>query len=177
MRIFTVIVGAVFILSGVWCFSHPGLNFLAVAFPLGLVMILAGINAALDFVVRRKQEGLASLRLAEGILLILAGALVTQDLLYMDDMIIMFFSMWIIFMGCIRCSMVLSLIKSRIRTWFVTLALGVLSIAAGIQGLFNLTTDGMTMVLMIGSFVMLYGINIMLTGVQMIKRKEEPKHE
>ncbi|MBO5666433.1 MAG: DUF308 domain-containing protein, partial [Firmicutes bacterium] len=157
MRIFTVLVGAIFILSGVWCFSHPGLNFPAIVFPLGIVMILAGINAALDFVVRRKQEGLSALRLTEGILLILAGIFLIQDLLFRDDMFIMFFSMWILFMGCIRCVMSLTLIKRRIRTWFVTLAIGIVSIAAGLHGLFHLTTDGMTMVLLIGGFIILYG--------------------
>ncbi|MBQ9932170.1 MAG: DUF308 domain-containing protein [Firmicutes bacterium] len=177
MRIFTVVIGALFILSGVWCFSHPGLNFLAIAFPIGLVMILGGINALLDFVLKRKKESVSALRLAEGILLVISGLLVIQDLLYMDDMILMFFSMWILFMGALRCTASLPLVKLKIRTWYVTLAVGVVCIIAGILGLFDLAASGMQMVLYVGSFIALHGINIMIMGVQGNGRKEEPKNE
>ena len=43
MRMLTIIGGVLMLLTGIFCFINPGQTFLAIAFVIGLVMVLNGI--------------------------------------------------------------------------------------------------------------------------------------
>ena len=44
MRMLTIIGGVLMLLTGIFCFINPGQTFLAIAFVIGLVMVLNGLD-------------------------------------------------------------------------------------------------------------------------------------
>ncbi len=177
MRVFTIVIGAVLILAGAWSFAYPGQTFLGIAFIVGLVMILSGINAIADFFSQRRLSDGASLRLAEGIVTVIFGGLIMTELLWLEEVILMFFVAWIIFMGVLRATGSLSLLALKIKTWYAGLIMGIICIFVGIYGLTKITEAGMTMVLLIGLFLMLHGINVLIVGLQRKAVREVLKNE
>ncbi|MDO4552741.1 MAG: DUF308 domain-containing protein [Bacillota bacterium] len=167
MRILTFIAGALLMLAGVWCFAHPGATFLSLAFVLGWAMVFGGAVDILAFIPNRKQLGTSGWQLANGALTLLLGILVLCNLLITDAVLVFFFGMWVMFSGVLRCVASFGLRAMGIPGWYWSLVMGAVSVAAGVYAFLNPLVAGLAMVLLLGAFFIIQGVNLFIAGLQM----------
>lgn len=180
MRTVTFLSGIFLLFAGVWCYANPGATFLSIAFVLGAAMIFSGVSSLAAFIFDHKMKtGDVTLwRLAEGFITLILGFVVSSNQLVTDAMVPVFFGMWILFSGTLRVLASFTLKRAGITTWKWGLTGGVVSIIAGIFAFLHPIVAAFEVVLIIGTFFMLQGINIITAGVHMqgkLKRRGE-KH-
>lgn len=169
MRIATILSGIILIGTGIWCFAHPGETFLPLAFILGIVILVSGINNIISFTVYRKLTEHAFWQLADGILSVVLSGIIISGLLITDSIAVIFFGMWIMFSGVLKITASFVIKKMKIYGWYWVLIFGVLSLIAGVCAFVNPLADGLAVVMIIGGAFVLQGANLMIMGVQMKK--------
>ncbi|MDO5311655.1 MAG: DUF308 domain-containing protein, partial [Clostridia bacterium] len=90
MRVLTILSGVLMALTGLFCFMNPGQTFLAVAFVIGLVMILNGAVHILGYVVGRGLHNKGDNNgwiLVDALITLLLGILVLCNQLVADTSI------------------------------------------------------------------------------------------
>lgn len=177
MKILTFVAGGLLVLAGVWCFAHPGVTFLSLAFVLGCAMVFSGLCNILCFFVTRKHNESAAWLLADGILTSILGVIVLQNLLITDSFLILFFGMWIMFTGCLRIVAAIGLRKAKTPGWLWGLLAGALCVLAGVYAFIDPLIAGLAMVVLLGVFFILQGVNMVIVGLQMKapRRAETPE--
>ncbi|MBN7771953.1 HdeD family acid-resistance protein [Clostridium aminobutyricum] len=172
MRIITIISGILFVLSGLWCIINQGVTFAALAFIVGLVMVIAGLMAGLSvFSIREKDSNLRWALVEAGITVIL-GAVVLSNQLVTDLIVVMFFGMWVLFSGCNRLVASWDLKKVEHKGWRWVFMLAVISLFAGIYSFFNATLEGLPMGMLVGLFFLIQGVNTLTLGIIMPRSKK-----
>ena len=165
MRILAVITGIVLMLTGIWSIANRGTVFASIAFVLGCVMVFAGLLSILIyFFAPGKQSGFGWF-LAEGMITAALGGVVLANQLSIDAMILPFFGMWILFCGVMRIVASLHLILSKNNSWIFTLFLGLVSAAGGGYAFFNQVLAGISLIIMIGLYFLIQGVNVLTYGV------------
>lgn len=178
MRILTIVTGVILALTGVWCFANPGTTFLALAFVLGIVMIICGISEGFTYVSMKKKGIVHMWVLEEAVLSVLLGITVLANQLATDAMVPVFFGLWVIFSGVVRIIGGIAL-KGQVthKGWLWTLILGVMGIIIGTYCFYNPVVAGFEIVILVGMTFMLQGINICSVGIQMPHKSHKKKME
>lgn len=172
MRILTIITGVLLVLTGLWCVANQGAAFTALAFVLGIVMIIKGLISALAFFRRKEQPEGLEWNLAEAMVSIILGIVVLSNQLATDLMIIMFFGMWLLFAGCNGIAFSLALKNREDKMWNWTLILGIVSVAVGIYAFLNPIIAGLAAGLVVGIIFLVQGVNTLVFGITMPKSKK-----
>ncbi len=97
MKVFKILAGILLIITGIFCFAHPGELFPYVAFPLGCAMLASGVFSAFVYFWYSRKGEISNYIIAEGLLSIILGGLVLSNQLLADAAIPVFFGMWVIF--------------------------------------------------------------------------------
>lgn len=178
MRIIKIIAGLVLIITGVLCFAYPGATFIYIAFLLGCAMLFSGVSGILVYIVINLKKESSGLILAEGLLSIILGTLVLLNQLATDAVVPLVFGMWVMFSGILRVVVSLEMKHAGIHIWKWILAQGMISILAGTYAFVNTILLGVSVLLIVGIFFVIQGVNILTTGINMplFKRKKEIKH-
>lgn len=171
MRILTIATGIMMMLTSVWCFAVPGAVYAAIAFILGSVMVFAGLSGAFAYFFAHERSVGAPWILAESILTFLLGCLVLMNQLAIDAVIPMFFGMWVLFSGVLRIMASFALRKAENRLWILVLVFGLLSTVVGIYAFFNPAMAALAIVLLIGIFFLMQGVNVLTFGIAMPGKK------
>ena len=172
MRIVTIISGLFMLLAGVWCFANPGASFLALAFVLGIVMIIAGITGATNYFTEKNRNAEGGWVIAESILTFILGCIVLSNQLLVDAMVVIFFGMWLLFSGCLRIVAAFQLRRLQEKTWHWTLGFGIVASFAGLYAFINPITFGLSAVLIVGAFFVVQGANVLVVGINMPHKKK-----
>ena len=170
MRIITIAAGVILVITSVWCFAHPGVSFLALAFILGIAMLIHGISIILGYFAYRDRHG--GWVLAEGIISTVLGCIVLSNQLATDAMIPLFFGMWVIFSGAVRLSAGLEARRKSERAWGLILGLGAAGLAVGVYCFFNPVAAAVALGILIGMTFLLQGINMLTFGILMPGKKD-----
>lgn len=173
MKTVTIVTGGILMLTGVWCLANPGATFLSLAFIIGIVMLIVGLNGFFAYGELKKQGEPVSYLLPEAIVSVILGAIVLSNQLVSDAAIPIFFGMWIMYSGIMRVLIAVSKKRSGDeKGWVIILIPGLLSIAAGVYSFYNPIAAGIAIVIMIGVFFLIQGLNTMSTGLQMQGKKK-----
>lgn len=178
MRILTIISGIMMILTGLWCVANQGVAFAALAFVLGIAMLINGIIVAGAFIkMKKRPEGMGWV-LSDALVGIILGCIVLSNQLVTDLIIVMFFGMWMLFSGSNRIVGSMTLKKQENKSWGWTMGLGVISTTAGIFSFLNASFVGIALGILIGVFFLIQGINILTFGISMahVKRHHHLLH-
>ena len=128
-------------------------------------MIFAGLLSILIyFFASGKQLGFGWF-LAEGFITLILGGIVLANQLVTDSVIPVFFGMWILFCGVMRVVASLHLVMSKNNSWLINLFLGLISAAAGGYAFFNQILLGISIIILIGIYFLIQGVNILAYGV------------
>ena len=165
MRIVTILSGLFVLGTGIWCFAHPGVPFITIAFVLGIAMMISGLSNILAYVVFRKINPCVSWQFADGLLTAIFASVVLSDTVLTDAMVVLFFGMWIQFSGVLRIMASMDIRSKRVTGWYWVLIPGVLNLLAGIYSLFNPLLAGFALVIVIGGIFILQGVNGVVGGI------------
>lgn len=187
MRVLTIISGALMILSGVFCFMNTGQTFLAMAFIIGIVMVLNGGIHILGYIMGRGLNNRGDNNgwiLVDGVITLMLGVLVLANQLVADTSINMVFGMWLLVSGVLRleASSRINFINKK-KNFVITFVTGLLTTLLGVFGFVNPLVAFVSTIVLLGVFMMMQGINAIELGIDMphekkkiikIYRKREP---
>ena len=163
-------------LSGIFCIMNPGQTFLAVAFIIGLVMILNGVVHIIGYLVGRGFHNKGDNNgwiLVDSLITLLLGILVLCNQLVADTSINMVFGMWVLVSGVLRIEAATRINPETKRSNFiVTLLTGVLTTVIGLLGFANPFSSVLTTMILLGVFLVMQGINIIELGINMPHEKK-----
>lgn len=168
MKAVTVIIGVLFIGTGIYCFVNMKAAFLSLALILGLALLAYGVGQVFTWFTDRQNKGLTVWALAEGILTALIGALVVFYPFQTDFVLAVWFAAWLMVSGIMR---IVGSLKTRKllpgAPWGFMFAMGIIGILVGIYCLVHPMVTGMALALMLGIFFVLQGINCIAFGINL----------
>ncbi|MDO4870109.1 MAG: DUF308 domain-containing protein [Bacillota bacterium] len=176
MRVLTIIGGILMIAGGAFCFINSGQTFLNIAFVVGAIMVINGVIHSLAYFVGRGLHNKGDNNgwiLIDGLLTLLLGVLILCNQLVVDIAIPMIFGMWVLVSGLLRIEAASRINRERKSTNFkATLITGIATTCIGIFGFVDPLFTWVTVVSLLGIFLILQGINAIELGIDMPHEKK-----
>ncbi len=180
MRVITLAGGFLMVATGAFCFINPGQTFMTMAFVIGSVMVINGVIHALGFLLARGSFGIGDNNgwiLIDAILTLLLGILILCNQLTVDMAIPMIFGMWVLVSGLLRFEAATRINRQKkpgnFKAAFIT---GLVTILVGLVGFINPFVTYVSVIILLGSFLVIQGINSIELGINMPhKAKEDAK--
>ncbi|MBD5548653.1 MAG: hypothetical protein HDQ97_14895 [Lachnospiraceae bacterium] len=176
MKVFNCILGVLAILGSVYCMFYPGLTFLNSGWIVAALLGARGICGISYFAANRNKPGKSKGEVVAGIIGLIMGivaAVISVCALFMpgvrlmlDIIIICMFSGWLVVSGASSIAAAFQVKKLGIKTWILTLILGILVLLSGIYGIFHLIFMAQTIGILIGVLLMTYGCRLILTAFE-----------
>ncbi len=175
MRLLTIISGVMLVLTGLFCFANSGETFLALAFVLGLVMIMSSIIQLISYWWgRNDRTDNNGWIFAESIITLILGILVQTSLIAADAAIPMVFGLWVMFSGVLRFVVATMINPSKKTSNFVwTIVIGLVGIFIGIYAFVNPLTANLPIAVLLGIIFLMQGIGILELGIHMPHQKKD----
>lgn len=177
MRLLTIISGIIFVLTGLFCFANSGETFLALAFILGLVMIVSSVIQIVSYWWGRDDRtDNNGWIFVEAIITLIIGILVQTSLIAADAAIPMVFGLWVMFSGVLRFVVATMINPSRKTSNFLwTLIIGILGTVCGIYAFVNPMTANLPIAVLLGIIFLMQGLGILELGIHMPHEKKDNK--
>lgn len=184
MKVFTMIAGLILTLLGIFCIAESGLSFLAVAFPVGLVMMFVGFVECLAYKKVAETEERKHFIFIDGLTTFFIGVVSISGCLTVDLAVIVTFALWSMVAG-IRVIGLLIEDKSFMEeekdlNFYCMVVVSVLNLLLGIYGFFNSMLLEVTVLMLVGLFCAVQGLNVIRIGFDipyikpnLIKTKDE----
>ena len=162
MSILSIILGVLLIIGGVCCMFTPFATFLSAGFIIAIMMFVYGVYGVVRFF--NKESGV--LELISSILAILVGVIAVVrpgSTLIIDDFVLNMVSAWLVVKGFIN---IIIFIRARneVKGWGWGVAVGVLSVIAGILSFMHPMITALTVGIMMGMFFIENGIDMIVLG-------------
>lgn len=171
LRFLTIAAGVLSVAVSVFCFANQGVVFTAVAFLVGLTMMLCGACEIGSFFAVHHKMGHASYLLAEGATEVLLGVFVLSNRVDTESAVPVFCGMWILFSGAIRAATALnSNLKRNDLSALWMLIVGIISMLIGSYSFFNPVLFAVPNVMLVSICFLIQGVNMIATGIEMPKR-------
>ena len=147
-KVLAIILGVILVGLGIWCMMTPVRTYLALAWVLGLDMILDGVASIFSWSQLRKMDMGNAWLMASGIISIILGIIITVNLgaqLMVDLFIVIVVAIWLIATGVMRVVAGIRLrsihkkggVENIGSRWYLAVILGVLLCLLGILSLFD----------------------------------------
>ena len=177
MKGLTIVSGIIMIAAGAFCFINPGQTFMTMAFIIGTVMALCGIIHVLAYVIGRTPHGKGDNNgwiLIDALLTLLLGILVLFNQLTVDMAIPMVFGMWVLVSGLLRLEAASRIDRQRKPGNFkAALITGVITVVMGLLGFINPFVTYVSIIPILGFFMLIQGINSIELGFNMPHKVKE----
>ena len=171
MRVLTIAGGILMVATGVFCFINPGQTFMTMAFVIGAVMVINGLIHAVGFMLARGSFGIGDNNrwiLIDAILTLLLGILILCNQLTVDMAIPMIFGMWVLVSGLLRFEASTRINRQKKPGNFkAALITGVITIAVGLFGFINPLVTYVSVIILLGIFMIVQGANSIELGINM----------
>ncbi len=174
MKIFRIVIGILFIISGIYAMLTPGATFLSLAWVIGIMLMVSGITHIISYIADRKDNEHTIWYLINGIFSLLIGIIVISNgLLYFvtEFILIYIFAGWITVSGLIQFR-VAFLQKKQEQKWILIFITAIITIIIGITSFFNPVLLALSIGILIGVWMMIAGINL-ITFSSSIKKLEK----
>ena len=171
MKVFNCILGVFAIFSSIYCIFWPGITFLNTGWIITILLGVWGFCAIFSYFSVPKEERKTKSKAAMGTAGLVAGiaaAVVSVLAIFMPQIMVMFdvIILWL-FVGWLILSGIMSIVgavgvkkTTESKSWILTLILGILVLLAGIYGIFNLFVMAQAAGLLIGVYLMVYGVRL-----------------
>jgi len=177
MRVLTIAGGILMVATGVFCFINPGQTFMTMAFVIGAVMVINGLIHAVGFMLARGSFGIGDNNgwiLIDAILTLLLGILILCNQLTVDMAIPMIFGMWVLVSGLLRFEASTRINRQKKPGNFkAALITGVITIAVGLFGFINPLVTYVSVIILLGIFMIVQGANSIELGINMPHKAKE----
>ena len=162
--------------GGAFCFVNSGQTFLNIAFVVGAIMVINGVIHSLAYFVGRGLHNRGDNNgwiLIDGLLTLLLGVLILCNQLVVDMAIPMIFGMWVLVSGLLRIEAATHINRERKNANFkATMITGIVTTLIGIFGFTDPLFTWVTVVSLLGIFLMIQGINAIELGINMPHEKK-----
>ena len=162
MSILSIILGVILIVGGVFCMFTPFATFLSAGFMIAIMLFMYGIFGLVRFF--QKEAG--ALELISSILAIIVGVIAIVrpgGALVIDGFVLNMVSAWLLVKGLINIIVSIQG-RNEIKGWGWGVAIGVLSIVAGILSFLNPTITALTVGILMGLIFVENGIEMIVLG-------------
>ncbi|MGN0702709.1 MAG: HdeD family acid-resistance protein [Lentihominibacter sp.] len=177
MKGLTIASGIIMIAAGAFCFVNPGQTFMTMAFVIGTVMALCGIIHVMAYTIGRTPHGKGDNNgwiLIDALLTLLLGILVLFNQLTVDMAIPMVFGMWVLVSGLLRLEAASRIDRQRKPGNFkATLITGIITVVIGFLGFVNPFVTYVSIISILGFFMLVQGINSVELGFNMPHRVKD----
>lgn len=159
----TLLKGVLLLALGIWMFKMPRESFEAMAFIIGLVVVLAGVAEALASYFLRKTQGEWGYNVFGGAMDIIVGIFLMTNPIAIFTLITFFISFLLILLGIMVIRRAILMKQLGQGTWVRNLIFGILILAVAIAIIWHPQILGLTMVFWLAiSFISLGVFRIML---------------
>lgn len=167
MRIVTALSGVILIGTAIWCFAHQGTSFLALAFIIGVVMLLQSLGEVCAYISVRNEIVKSSWIITDAAATLMLGALVLVNQITVDSIIPVFFGIWLLYSGILRMVASFHMIRAGEKAWLWVLLFATLTVIAGEYCFFNGVLKDFGMITLAAQALLLQGVNILALAVNM----------
>lgn len=184
MRGLTIGSGILMIATGAFCFINPGQTFMTMAFVVGAVMVICGFIHLMAYLAGRvflksQYENRSDNNgwiLIDALLTLLLGILILGNQLTVDSAIPMIFGMWVLVSGLLRVEAASRINRmSKPGNFKAAMITGVITIVFGLFGFINPLMSFVSVVLLLGLFMVIQGVNSIELGINMPHKRKELK--
>ncbi|MDD4200611.1 MAG: DUF308 domain-containing protein [Eubacteriales bacterium] len=177
MRGLTIASGVLMVATGVFCFINPGQTFLTMAFVVGSVMTICGIIHALAYFIGRGFHNKGDNNgwvLIDALLTLLLGILILFNQLTVDMAIPMIFGIWVLVSGLLRLEASTRINRQVKPGNFMAASItGIITISVGILGFINPLVTYVSVIILLGVFLIIQGVNSIELGLHMPHDKKD----
>ena len=170
MRAVTIIMGILLMGTGIWTFANSGVSFLALAFAIGIVMVVDGTVEGMTYIYSRggNRKDNNAWMLSDSIVTFVIGILVLSGQLAAEVAVPYVFGMGMLFSGVLRLVIVLNIDRTKKKSnfWW-TFGTGFICILAGLLGFFNTVTLNLAVGELIGIFFIIQSVTTLELGFHM----------
>ena len=177
MRVLTLAGGILMVATGVFCFINPGQTFMTMAFVIGSVMVINGLIHGLGFLLARGSFGIGDNNgwiMIDAILTLLLGVLILCNQLTVDIAIPMIFGMWVLVSGLLRFEASTRINRQKkpgnFKAAFIS---GIVTIIVGLFGFINPLITYVSVIILLGIFMVVQGANSVELGINMPHKAKE----
>jgi len=171
MKIVSIIIGIILVISGIFCFATPATTFFSIGSVLvGFLLFIMGFYQILSFFPR--SSGSSVWELIGGILTVVVSILLLINIpaqIIIDVVLIYIFAVWILISGIIR---IFVAAKFKPRYWGFGLAVGILSAILGLYSFFHPIITAFALGILIGLWVVAYGVSMIVMGIALPRKKK-----
>ncbi len=152
-----VIQGLIFLLVGILFMTFPEGILIGISIYLGLLMMVPGVVMIITALMK-KESGIGSSLLVEGVLLTLFGLLFILEPQLVGKLLAVFIGIWMLGAGIQQ--MVASSANKAVgwNYWWIQLLAGILLILFGLVVLFNAFTASVALMIWFGALMIVYGV-------------------
>ena len=176
MRVLTIAGGILMAAGGAFCFINAGQTFMNMAFVVGAIMVINGVIHSLAYFVGRGLHNKGDNNgwiLIDGLLTLLLGILILCNQLVVDMAIPMIFGMWVLVSGLLRIEAASRIDRERKNANFkATLITGIVTTLIGLFGFIDPLITWVSVVSLLGIFLIIQGINAVELGINMPHEKK-----
>lgn len=169
MKVFNAIIGVFAIFASIYTIFFPGLSFLKAGWIVTIVLCVWGVCALFEVLTKKMTDTDGKITTGGAILALLGGiaaAVLSTVAIFRPGLSVMFelavvwiFTVWMITSGVSSILSAVKVIKPQGGSvWIFSLILGILTLFAGIYGVFHILVMVQTLGLLLGILLMLYGI-------------------
>ena len=177
MKILTLAGGILMVATGVFCFINPGQTFMTMAFVIGSVMVINGLIHGVGFMLARGSFGIGDNNgwiMIDAILTLLLGVLILCNQLTVDIAIPMIFGMWVLVSGLLRFEASTRINRQKKPTNFKAAFIsGIVTIIVGLFGFINPLITYVSVIVLLGIFMIVQGANSIELGINMPHKAKE----
>lgn len=185
MRSITMLMGALFSVTGIYLIANSGLTFMSVAFVVGLMFAVAGIIECLSYSgYRGNDDEVKSWILIDGTCTFMLGVLILMNKLAAEAAVPLVLGLWILFSGIRNFVHAWEKIEARGDGFYDQLLIGLLNIVLGLYAFFDQELFDMSTIGLVGLYMVAGGVNIAHVGATIkilkpdfLKTKEEKMEE
>jgi uncharacterized membrane protein HdeD (DUF308 family) len=164
MRVFMIAVGLLLTVAGVFCFANLEKEWIAFAFVIGVVLLIAGVSNILSYFFEKKSRPQVGWVLTEGLFTTALGLVALFYPFHTNLLITVVFGLWLLVSGLFRITAVFEMKGSGLRKMPAALS-GLACVAVGIFGFVHPYVSGMAFAAVLGILLIMQGINVLVTGL------------
>lgn len=181
MRTLTMLFGLILMGVGVFSIAEYGAGFLAVAFVIGIALMLVGFVLCFSYKrLNQETEEAVHWVLIEGLTSFLLGLIVITGYLNADIAVSSVFGFWIMIAGIRSVVIAYDSFQHETFKFNIGYALGLVNLIVGLLVFFNQALFSLSVLMLVGACLILQGLNVIKIGTEItykkpniIKTKEE----
>ncbi len=174
MRVVTIVLGVLLLVGGIYCIFTPVATYSAMAWLIGLSMLVEGVASVITWSERRRLGIADGWTLAGSIVSIVLGVILLGSYAMqfaLDVFIAYFIAIWLVVAGVTRIVAAISARNSPDQVyasgWALQLVLGVIIVILGILYIFNPLSAMIGVGLLMGMSIVFVGVTLITTGFRM----------